>query len=54
MRLPSPLARLSALLTLMLALAGGFFAMLYVVRGFGVTVGAHAAYDLLVNFPGAG
>ena len=31
------------------ALAGGFFAMLYVVRGFGVTVGTHAAYDLLVG-----
>lgn len=31
------------------ALAGGFFAALFVVRGFGITVGAHAAYDLLVG-----
>ncbi len=30
-------------------LAGVFFAMLFVLRGFGITVGAHAAYDLLVG-----
>lgn len=37
------------------ALAGGFFAGLFVLRGFGITVGAHAAYDLLVGvlLPGA-
>jgi hypothetical protein len=29
--------------------AGGFFAALFVLRGFGITVGAHAAYDLLVG-----
>jgi Type II CAAX prenyl endopeptidase Rce1-like len=29
--------------------AGVFFAGLFVVRGFGITVGAHAAYDLLVG-----
>lgn len=26
-----------------------FFALLFVVRGFGITVGAHAAYDLIVG-----
>jgi len=31
------------------SLAGGYFAMLFVTRGFGITVGAHAAYDLLVG-----
>lgn len=31
------------------ALAGVFFAALFLVRGFGITVGAHAAYDLLVG-----
>lgn len=30
-------------------LAGLFFAMLFVTRGFGITVGCHAAYDLLVG-----
>ena len=30
-------------------LAGLFFAGLFVVRGFGITVGTHAAYDLLVG-----
>lgn len=37
------------------AMAGGFFACLFVLRGFGITVGAHAAYDLLVGvlLPGA-
>jgi hypothetical protein len=29
--------------------AGGFFAALFVLRGFGITVGAHAAYDLMVG-----
>jgi membrane protease YdiL (CAAX protease family) len=31
------------------ALAGVFFAALFVTRGFGITVGCHAAYDLLVG-----
>ena len=31
------------------ALAGLFFAGLFVVRGFGITVGCHAVYDLLVG-----
>jgi hypothetical protein len=31
------------------ATAGLFFAGLYVLRGFGITVGSHAAYDLLVG-----
>lgn len=30
-------------------LAGAFFAMLYLYRGFGIAVGAHAGYDLLVG-----
>ncbi|NOX56850.1 MAG: CPBP family intramembrane metalloprotease [Planctomycetes bacterium] len=30
-------------------LAGLFFALLFVFRGFGITVGSHAAYDLLVG-----
>lgn len=30
-------------------LAGLYFAVLFVVRGFGITVGAHAGYDLLVG-----
>jgi hypothetical protein len=30
-------------------LAGGFFAMLFVYRGFGVTAAAHAGYDILVG-----
>lgn len=29
--------------------AGVFFALLFVLRGFGITVGAHAAYDLLIG-----
>ena len=29
--------------------AGLFFAVLFVVRGFGITVGAHAVYDVLVG-----
>jgi len=38
------------------ATAGVFFAALFVVRGFGITVGTHAAYDLLVGvlIPAAG
>lgn len=31
------------------ALAGLFFAVLFVLRGFGITAGCHAAYDLLVG-----
>jgi membrane protease YdiL (CAAX protease family) len=31
------------------ALAGSFFAGLFVLRGFGITVGCHAAYDVLVG-----
>lgn len=31
------------------ALAGTFFAALFWLRGFGITVGCHAAYDLLVG-----
>lgn len=30
-------------------LAGGFFALLFVYRGFGVAAGAHAGYDILVG-----
>ena len=30
-------------------LAGCLFAMLFVLRGFGITVGSHAAYDILVG-----
>jgi hypothetical protein len=38
------------------ATAGVFFAVLFVLRGFGITVGTHAAYDLLVGIliPAAG
>ncbi len=31
------------------ALAGMFFAALFVLRGFGITAGCHAAYDLIVG-----
>jgi membrane protease YdiL (CAAX protease family) len=31
-------------------LAGVFFALLFVYRGFGIAAGAHAAYDILVGF----
>jgi Type II CAAX prenyl endopeptidase Rce1-like len=31
------------------AVAGLFFAALFVLRGFGITVGAHAGYDLIVG-----
>jgi hypothetical protein len=31
------------------AMAGVFFAGLFVIRGFGITAGSHAAYDLLVG-----
>ena len=31
------------------ALAGGFFALLFLARGFGIAAGTHAAYDLLVG-----
>jgi membrane protease YdiL (CAAX protease family) len=30
-------------------LAGGMFAILFVLRGFGIAVGTHAAYDLIVG-----
>lgn len=30
------------------AMAGGFFSVLFVCRGFGIAVGAHALYDVLV------
>ncbi|MDB5297318.1 MAG: Abortive infection protein [Phycisphaerales bacterium] len=30
------------------AAAGGYFGLLYALRGFGVTAGSHAAYDLIV------
>ena len=32
------------------ALAGGFFAVLFLARGFGIVAGTHAAYDILVGF----
>jgi len=32
-------------------LAGGFFAILFICRGFGIAAGTHALYDLLVGFP---
>lgn len=37
------------------AVAGCFFALLFLLRGFGITVGCHATYDLLVGiiFSGA-
>ncbi|RMG33108.1 MAG: CPBP family intramembrane metalloprotease, partial [Planctomycetota bacterium] len=28
--------------------AGLLFALLFVIRGFGITVGTHAAYDVLI------
>jgi hypothetical protein len=31
------------------ALAGIYFALLFVTRGFGITVGSHAAYDVIVG-----
>ena len=31
------------------ATAGLYFTILYVTRGFGIAVGAHAAYDILVG-----
>jgi hypothetical protein len=31
------------------AIAGAFFAALFVLRGFGITAGCHAAYDILVG-----
>ena len=33
-------------------LAGVFFAWVFVVRGFGVAVGTHTAYDILVGWLG--
>lgn len=34
-------------------LAGAFFGMLFAIRGFGIAVGAHAGYDILVGLLGA-
>jgi hypothetical protein len=31
-------------------MAGGFFAMLFVYRGFGIAAGTHAMYDIFVSF----
>jgi membrane protease YdiL (CAAX protease family) len=31
------------------ALAGLFFGLLYLTRGFGIAVGAHACYDVIVG-----
>jgi membrane protease YdiL (CAAX protease family) len=31
------------------SLAGVFFSILFVYRGFGITAGTHAAYDILVG-----
>jgi hypothetical protein len=33
---------------LFLTAAGLYFGMLYILRGFGITVGTHALYDVLV------
>ena len=33
------------------ALAGLFFAVLFIFRGFGIAAGTHALYDMLVGFP---
>jgi len=33
------------------ALAGAFFAVLFIFRGFGIAAGTHALYDMLVGFP---
>lgn len=30
-------------------LAGGFFSLVFLVRGFGITAGTHAAYDMIVG-----
>ena len=30
-------------------LAGGFFAVVFLYRGFGIAAGSHAVYDLLVG-----
>jgi hypothetical protein len=32
------------------AVAGIYFGMLFIVRGFGVTAGCHAAYDIMIGF----
>jgi hypothetical protein len=31
------------------AIAGMFFSAVFLLRGFGITVGCHAAYDLMVG-----
>lgn len=33
------------------AMAGGFFSLLFIFRGFGIAAGTHALYDMLVGFP---
>ena len=33
------------------AMAGGFFSLLFIFRGFGIAAGTHAIYDMLVGFP---
>ena len=35
-------------------LAGGFFAVVFLYRGFGIAAGTHAVYDLLVGIVLAG
>ena len=39
--------RASALAVVFYLAAGAYFGMLFVVRGFGIAVGAHAFYDIL-------
>ena len=39
----------NALTRLTAYLAGGFFAVLFVYRGFGIAAGTHALYDILVG-----
>ena len=33
------------------AMAGGFFCLLFIFRGFGIAAGTHAVYDMIVGFP---
>jgi hypothetical protein len=33
-------------------MAGVFFAWVFVIRGFGIAVGTHTAYDILVGWVG--
>lgn len=39
----------SWVLVLQYSLAGGYFAAIYIVRGFGVVAGTHASYDVIVT-----